>query len=92
MEKPRKNKMLQIFGGSIAATIIAILAFAMTYGSMGEKLQVNSRQIEKNEIRFHNEINCLKIDMKSDLHSLEEKIDDLTAYLMKNNNRGNRKR
>lgn len=76
----KRNKMLQIFGGSIAAFIIAVFTFTYAYGKQAQKVETIEKMVER---RFD------KID--NALYRLYDKLDDHTHYQEPRSNKRFRK-
>ena len=82
MTQQKKVKMLQIFGGSIAAVLIAILTFSFSFGGKLEgqsrNIQFNTERIRQNAHVFEEGMNSLKGDMKA----LKTKNDEIMNFLL----------
>ena len=84
--------MLQIFGGSIAAVIIAILTFSFTFGGKLEgqsrSIQFNTERIRQNAHTFEDGLKSLKSDIKE----LKNQNDEIKNFLLNQSYKSKRNR
>ena len=82
MTQEKKTKMLQIFGGSIAAVLIAMLTFSFSFGG---KLEGQSRNIEFNTERIRANAHIFEdgiSSLKEDIKSLKAQNDEIKSFLL----------